>query len=347
MTRPMLSFFNNKGGIGSTSLTYHVSSMLAEQGWRILCVDMDPQASLTTAFLDEDAQENIWKSQNDGVQTIYESVKPLLDADDLQPVNYRDITDRLALVPGDLRLACLEDALSSSWLDVMNDQNKARPLQILTAFWRSAQEAAERFEADFIVSDVGPNLGAINRSALLGSSHVVVPLGTDLLSLQGLMSLGPALRDWRAGWHIRKDSWKDPSFDLPDGNMDPLGYVAMRQSVRLTRPVTAFTRWLELIPEEFRSSVLDEHPNDSIPAIKDDPYCLAMLKNYNSLMPLSQEARKPIFFLRPADGAIGAHGNAVQEAYRDYRQLAERITKRMGLDRPSAGVLFDRDRQVS
>jgi hypothetical protein len=47
-------------------------------------------------------------------------------------------------------------------------------------------------------------------------------------------------------------------------------------------------------------------------------------------MPLAQEARKPMFFLKPADGAIGGHTAAVQACYRDFRDLAEGIATHCG-----------------
>lgn len=72
---------------------------------------------------------------------------------------------------------------------------------------------------------------------------------------------------------------------------------------------------------------------DEAPAITQDPECLSQLKHYHSLLPLAMEARKPIFLLRPADGAIGAHANAAQDAYRDYQKLAEEILVRIGLSR--------------
>ncbi|MDW8392575.1 MAG: hypothetical protein RMK84_20910, partial [Oscillochloridaceae bacterium] len=52
------------------------------------------------------------------------------------------------------------------------------------------------------------------------------------------------------------------------------------------------------------------------------------LKHYRSLMPMARQARKPVFALKPADGAIGAHGEAVRRAAEDFRNLAERIAKR-------------------
>lgn len=334
MSIPVLTFFNNKGGVGKTSLVYHLAAMYAELGLRVLTVDLDPQANLTAAFLSEDELTVIWEDE-DTVTTIFDSVKPLLDVGDFAPAQYRVINPNLALIPGDLGLSGFEDQLSASWIEAMDDKNKARPMRILTAFWRSAQEAAARFEANVIIFDVGPNLGAINRAALLASKHVVVPLGADLFSLQGLRNLGPTLRAWRQGWTTRRESWTDPAFAMPQGDMQPVGYIALRHGVRLSRPVKAYTRWLAQIPWEFRRSVLGEAlMEDPLPAIESDRYCLAMLKNYNSLMPLAQEARKPVFFLRTADGAIGAHANAVKSAYDDFRRLALNISARVGLPAP-------------
>jgi cellulose biosynthesis protein BcsQ len=336
MSVPVLTFFNNKGGVGKTSLVYHLAWMFAEQGLRVMAVDLDPQANLTAAFLDEDQLADLW-TDSAGASTIFRSVKPLLDVGDFAPVDYQKLNQRLALIPGDLGLSGFEDELSATWTDALSDKNKARPFRILTAFWRAAQESAKRFDADLIVFDVGPNLGAINRAALLASNHVVVPLGADLFSLQGLRNLGPTLRDWRSGWTRRRDDWKSPEFDLPVGDMTPVGYIAMRHGVRLTRPVKAYTRWLDQIPAEFRQSVLAKDAT-KVPTIEKDPYCLAMLKNYNSLMPLAQEARKPIFSLRSADGAIGSHANAVAKAHGDFKALAQDIAKRIGLVMPEDAV---------
>ena len=336
MSVPVLTFFNNKGGVGKTSLVYHLAWMFAEQGLRVMAVDLDPQANLTAAFLDEDLLAELW-TDSAGASTIFRSVKPLLDVGDFAPVDYQKLNQRLALIPGDLGLSGFEDELSATWTDALSDKNKARPFRILTAFWRAAQESAKRFDADLIVFDVGPNLGAINRAALLASNHVVVPLGADLFSLQGLRNLGPTLRDWRSGWTRRRDDWKLPEFDLPVGDMTPVGYIAMRHGVRLTRPVKAYTRWLDQIPAEFRQSVLAQEAT-KVPTIEKDPYCLAMLKNYNSLMPLAQEARKPIFSLRSADGAIGSHANAVLNAHGEFKVLAQDIAKRIGLARPEGAL---------
>ena len=74
-------------------------------------------------------------------------------------------------------------------------------------------------------------------------------------------------------------------------------------------------------PGDFYSAVL----NEAIPPPEPDPYCLAQLKHYHSLLPLAQEARKPVFALKPADGAFGGHAQAAQRAYEDFRGLAMAI----------------------
>ena len=55
------------------------------------------------------------------------------------------------------------------------------------------------------------------------------------------------------------------------------------------------------------------------------------MKHFRSLMPLAQEARKPMFALKPADGALGGHANAVRGCYRDFQALAREVATRCGV----------------
>ena len=60
-----VAFFNNKGGVGKTSLVYHLAWMLRELGHRVIAADLDPQANLTGMFLDETSLERFWNSGNE------------------------------------------------------------------------------------------------------------------------------------------------------------------------------------------------------------------------------------------------------------------------------------------
>lgn len=336
MTTPVLTFFNNKGGVGKTSLIYHLAWMYASLRKRVVIVDADPQANLTAAFLDEDQIEQIWEHQKVG-STIYQCVKPLTGVGDIAEPILQNIATDLYLLPGDVNLSGYEDALSSEWPNSMGDNNLYRPMRILSSFWQVMQKAADKVQADIILVDIGPNLGAINRSVLIATDFVVIPLGADLFSLQGLKNLGPTLRSWKNLWHKRLSNW-DASmelsayhdFKLPQGSMKPVGYLCQQHSVRLDRPVKAYDKWVQRIPGVYRESVLGTKLAKSM-KVENDPYCLATIRHYRSLVPMAQEHRKPIFNLTSADGAIGSHSVAVQDAKKDFRNLANAIADRIGL----------------
>ena len=333
MTAPILTFFNNQGGVGKTSLAYHLAWMLSEIGHSVLLCDLDPQADLTAAFLDEDRLERLWNgnAETDRGATVFQCVKPLTEVGDLLSPKLHNVAEGLSLLPGDLALSGFESTLSEQCPNALASEMPYRPLRILTAFWSVMQAGAGECGANVILVDAGPNLGAINRSALIATDKVVVPLGADLFSLQGLRNLGPALSRWRRDWRKRLDNWSAPSFPLPGGNMEALGYVVQQPGFRLTRPVTANDKWFNRMPEEYAKMILDRKSGPYPEKPAEDENCLATVKHYRSLVPMAQEHRKPIFHLTVSDGAVGGHMSAVADAARDFRQLAEHIARRAGV----------------
>ena len=181
----------------------------------------------------------------------------------------------------------------------------------------------------------------VKKLALIASDFVVIPLAPDLFSLQGLRNLGPTLRKWRAEWRRRLTESPDVGIPLPRGQMQPVGYIVQQHAVRLDRPVKAYGRWMNRIPCEYQESVRDEPPVPGI-GLENDPNCITTLKNYRSLMPLAQVARKPMFALKAADGALGGHATAALDVYRDYKKLAQEIARRCGirLEGPAQPSLF-------
>ncbi len=335
MSVPVIAFFNNKGGVGKTSLVYHLAWMFADLGAKVVAADLDPQANLTAAFVDDDELENLWSIG----KTIYGLIEPLIRG--VGDVRYEVLSKGSGggplLLPGDLRLSTFEDELSLQWPFCLD--GKERAFRVESAFWRVMQRGAEVNKADLILVDLGPNLGSINRAGLIASDFVVVPLSPDLYSLQGLRNLGPTLRRWRHEWADRLNRKPDVDLDLPAGAIVPLGYVVQQHGVRLDRPVRAYEKWIDRIPREYRESVLSETGGDHY-TIQSDPHKLALLKHYRSLMPMAQEARKPMFHLKPADGAIGAHFQSAQEAYRDFKALALAIADKAGLSLVSSQMSF-------
>ena len=326
-----IAVFSNRSGVGKTSLVYHLAWMYARLDVNVLAADLDPQANLTSMFLNDEELENLWNDdREDG--TIYTALRPLLEGTgDVTTPHVTEPAPGIGLVAGDMLLSGAEDELTSQWPDCLD--RKPRAFRVLSAISRALHGAAEKVAADLILMDVGPNLDALNRTVLVNADHVVVPLAADLYSIRGLRNLGPTLRRWRREWSERRERNPVAGLDVPRGDMHPIGYVVLQHAVRLNRPVMAYERWMERIPGAYRDFVVGDSTTPA-PAMDEDEHCLATLKPYRSLMPLAQEARKPMFALKPADGAIGGHANAVQGCYRDFRALAQTVAQRSGVTTP-------------
>ena len=325
-----IAFFNNKGGVGKTSLVYHLAWMYARLGVNVLAADLDPQANLTSMFLNDEELEPLWP-ENGERPTVYGALRPLLEGTgDVAAPQVVEPEPGLGLVVGDLLLAIAEDELSSQWPACLD--RKPRAFRVLSALGRILRQGASQIDAEVILVDVGPNLGAFNRAALVTADSVVVPLAPDLYSLQGLRNLGPTLRRWQEEWKERRERNPVDGLAVPEGAMRPIGYIVMQHAVRLDRPVKAYRRWMERIPAVYDVAVVGDRSPSHATMTDHDPNCLATLKHYRSLMPLAQEARKPMFALKAADGAIGGHAAAVQGCYRDFQELSEAVAERAGIE---------------
>jgi cellulose biosynthesis protein BcsQ len=331
MTVPVVAFFNNIGGVGKTTFVYHIAWMLNELGRSVAVLDLDPQANLTASFVDERRIEELWFGAPR--RTVYGAVAPLFEGSgDLADPHVEEIESGLGLVPGDVLLSGAEQDLSDAWASSLSGD--VRAFQMTTAFSIVAQRAAAQMDAEIVLMDAGPNLGAINRAASVASDHVVLPLRPDLYSLQGLRNLGPTLRRWRRDWTDRAAGAPCSDLYLSSGRMRARGYAVLRHGLRVDRAVGPYDRWLRQIPTEYRSSVLDE-PVDEAPIVAEDEYCLGLIKYYYSLASLAQEARKPIFLLSSAEGAIGSYQPAVQDAYGHFESLTRRLLSVLDLEVPA------------
>lgn len=318
-----IAFFNNKGGVGKTSLAFHVAWMLKELGHSVLVADFDPQANLTGMFMSESRFEKELEEK----KSLFDALEPLSQGTgDIKKAAIFNVAERFGLLTGNLQISSVEADFSDAWPKCLDGHS--RSFRVITAFHRLMVQAGEELGAAWGIIDMGPNLGAINRAVLIASDYVVFPLGPDLFSFQGLKNVGRFLNKWRKEWKERKE--KTPSvleLSLPKGKMSPVGYIMMRHSIRHDRPVQAYQRWIDKMPMAYRKYVLEEtEAKWELPADgEQDKFLLAHLKDYRSLMLMAQEKNKPIFQLKPGDGAIGAHYKAVQDCYSDFKNLTQNI----------------------
>jgi cellulose biosynthesis protein BcsQ len=343
---PTIGFFNCQGGVGTTSLLYNLAWMYADLGRRVLAVDLDPQAGLTSTMIDEERLEVLWSPG--GTDTIYGAIRPRIDGVvDIARPHREPIGANLELVVGDLAIATLDDELASQWERCLDRTERA--FRATTAFHLCIQRAAQDATADVVLVDLGPTLGAINRAALVACHHVVVPVTPGLFALQGLRTLGPVVRRWRDEWGERVSRTPRAELAPPANAMGLAGYVVIQGSVQLNRPARSPERWLlqrdgtvaasqPIVPtmattpsgRDWMSVIPDVYAtaaSESNPAAHpgSDPRCLGILKPHSGLSALALDARKPIFHLRPADGALGAYARAARLARKEFEEVAERL----------------------
>ncbi|EAY31285.1 ParA family protein [Microscilla marina] len=319
-----ITFFNNKGGVGKTTMVYHIAWMLAEQGKRVIVADFDPQSNLSAMFLTPDRLEEIIEAESNPL-TVLDAITPITEGDRYLPVHIENINDKIGLLVGDLALSTFEDRLSDAWLKCLNADIYS--FRITSIFNTIINDARKRWEADFALVDIGPNLGAINRAVIISSDNIIIPVASDLFSLQGMKNLGKTLTDWKQGWDERCiKNPKPETLTIPNGEMQPTGYVVMQYTAKEKRPVKSYLKWANRIPNVYREFVLKTH-EDSNTTVENDCHCIGLLKHYHSLAPMAMEAHKPIFLLKPADGAIGSHMYAVHKSYEDFDKIAKQIVK--------------------
>jgi len=323
-----LVLFNNKGGVGKTTLTFNIAHMLARQGYRTVTLDYDPQCNLSAICLSEEDLIDLWESNQQDSTTVARCIDLVRrgKGDVIEPTLV-SVSEDFWLLPGDLALSRFEQPLAEAWGQIQGSDNE-RSMHVATALQRLADTAAVKVNADVLLLDVGPNLGALNRAALLAADTVILPVAPDLFSLQGLRNVGPVLFDWREDWQ-RAASRTEPTPAAHD--FEPRGYIVQQHLARSDRPVKGYQRWVSQIPAVFHAEVLKTPRKRWPKAVDDDTYCIALLKHFASLVPIAQQARKPIFDLKQADGVGGGQIQAVARARSEFTELARAIGRILGI----------------
>ncbi|OXM70797.1 MULTISPECIES: ParA family protein [Amycolatopsis] len=322
----IISFFNHKGGVGKTTLLYNVGMALASHGKRILFVDLDPQANLTSAAL----SDTVLQRAIDQDLTIHGCLQPLVDrSGDVKPISPFKIRDTAWILPGHIALSEFEEIAPTGWTEAV--AGNAGGFRTSTAIYRLISEVGEVVQADFAMMDLGPNVGALNRTAILGSTGFVVPLAPDLFSLTALSSVGKSASLWVSEWQAAIGSMERRQlsfpFTLPEGKPAPLGYVSQQFSVYRQEPAEAYRRWIEQIPEQYQKGIV-EPLSRSGAAIPPGAASLGEVKNLSSLVPIAQRSNKAIFELSGVE-ARGAQHTRARDTYMLFSNLAKEISERV------------------
>jgi len=321
-----IAFFNSRSGVGKSVLTYHLAWMFHHLGMRVAVADLDPQAHLTAALIDEERSEDCSVAQPR--KTILGAIEAASQSARFMIPHIEEVNG-IELVPGDVGLAGWEDPFAYAWRDCLDDDPRiATPALLLTtAIHNIAELVRSERNADVLLLDLGSSLGAIQRAALVAADAIVVPVAPDTPSRLALSVVGRAIDDWRTQWDIRRTICDARGMSAPAGRFTPMGYVVLEQAANPRRGgFGLYTLHAASLARAFHVEVLrDEPPADA------DPMCLAWLRHLRGLLNLHVEARKPVFDLKAADGAIGSYAAAVVDARAAFENLAREMGKRAGI----------------
>lgn len=316
-------FFNNKGGVGKTTLVCNVGAYLAGKlGKKVLIIDADPQCNASQYMMGDARLSYLYEETSSF--TIYSFIKPISEgkgySKDLHLETCEDFS--LDLLAGDPRLALTEDLLARDWSTAISGDVRGVRTSLIFS------ELLLRCKVyDYVLFDVGPSLGSINRAVLLAADYFVSPMSTDIFSLKAIENIAAWFSLWTKSWNILIENYEFEDIHLDKNQVVKFAgyvtqqYIAKRSKGGTRRAVSAYDKILSQVDK-----VVQENFVGPVALAKANmPNSIGTIPNLFSLIPLSQNSRKPVFNLNSSDGIRGAHFAKVKDAEKIFAKITKNL----------------------
>jgi cellulose biosynthesis protein BcsQ len=313
-----LALFNHKGGVGKTTLTVNVAFALAALGKRVLLVDSDPQCNLTS-YLVEAAVVDKWLDESEGKNgtTIWSALRPVVQAaKEQKEISPYERSERVFLVPGDIRLSEYEQNLNQSWLDCL--QRKIRGFVETAALSELVSNCVNLKRVDYIFYDIGPNIGPLNRAILLDCDYFIVPAACDYFSTRALKTLGHSIVSWIKDWDLIATLAPGEVSLLP-GRPIFMGYVLQRFRMYGGDLSTTYQEYARQLERHIFSDVIAvlRDVNEELAPGSLSHFKLGQIKDFVSIANLAQAQGVA---MDDVDGGTEYLKDEARAAFRDFAQ---------------------------
>jgi cellulose biosynthesis protein BcsQ len=343
-----IAFFNHKGGVSKTTSVFHIGWMLAKLGRKVLVVDCDPQCNLTALLMGYNQTDEYPFESKSKPLNIRDGLAPAFDGRPvpLIPVEVQSVQncENFYVLPGHVGLAEYESQLAiahelaNSLSALQNIPGSLRWLIDLTA---------KSIDADFVLVDMSPSLGALNQNLFATSDAFVIPMAPDFFSAMALRSLSRVLPRW-AAWSLQaagQQILKEAAYPWPSKTPKYLGSIVQNYRVRSrdgkeAAPTRAYQKWFDELLEVKKSDFIPSMEKNGL-LLPNELYeaCdastggfLAEVPDFNSLIAISQSLSKPVFMLTRDDiknsGSVAQNQIDSANSFKEiYRGASEKIIK--------------------
>lgn len=323
-----VAFFNNKGGVGKTTLICNLAAYLAhDKKKRILIIDIDPQCNASAYVLPEaQLEEILLTNKHTSIDSFFDPIRKGKGYAEGIPTIFKSDRFGIDLIVGDPKLSLREDLLSTDWSATVNGE----PRGFQTTF--SIRELISRMnDYDFVFVDMGPSLGAINRAILLAVDYFIMPLSVDIFSLMAISNIIKSFENWKSDLadaisnHAKKenDNFKIAGSDVT-WSLRYAGYVTQQyksKSVKGVRePVQAFDLIITAQRQEMIKLCTIFNKDVESADLGDVPIL-------SSIIPMSQSAHAPVFMLDSRDGIVGSGYARVAESKEIFENIGNNFLK--------------------
>lgn len=326
-----VAIFNNKGGVGKTTLLCNLAAFFAlERDKEVLVIDADPQCNATQLVYTDEQTEKLYSSKSKSF-TIYDIIHPLSLGKGYSTKIGKSKRPSFGfdILIGDPRLSLKEDLLARDWSQSLGGDGRGLRTNFLFS-----ELLTRCSEYDYVFFDVGPSLGSLNRSVLLACDFFLSPMTIDIFSLRAIENISLAIESWQKQLDTALQNLEDPDV-LPaaiaaEMQIRFLGYVTQQYKAKTdgTGSIVAVKSY-ERIMKRFKPTIRKNFIEKLQPENCDIDYALGTIPNLFSLIPMAQFARKPIFALKSADGVRGAHFSRVNDAYDLFNAIADRFEENL------------------